>query len=498
MNATRASLPRFPNALARWPGRLLTPLFVTVAGALLGEQYVYPNKRVVPVIVGLLIAGLAWRVGMIAGLGVLVMTLPYPRGTVFGNTNLALILILLIIWLLRVTQGQSAPPRRTPVDGPILCLLIMYVLSFYNVHDAELLHAGLANLELFVGAVLMFHLIVNNVKRPQDLERLHNFMLISAAGIFVLAIYELNHPAAIFIPGWIDFSSTVGSEFNTRNVRVGSAFHDYELLSEFCALTLVLGVFVFVRARSIGRRLVYGLFVALNVFVLFTTVTRGAILALGPGLLFLLWSVRRHLRFVPFTIATVTGVCAILATNFFVSHYTRSGDMFARLANTRLVSGWIPDDRVGTWQNAVGRALVHPVLGCGPTYAPIPGWDIWWPHNVYLYYANIIGFPGLLFFLWLLVKLFRMTRPSTDRLTHPNYAEAYLIIMRTQFIVFVVNEFKIDYLRNNIYLFQVWVMFAVWTAAYGITRAARAAAPVTLPAPAPAPMPAAALSAAAR
>ena len=43
----------------------------------------------------------------IPGLGVLVMTLPYPRGTAFGNTNLALILILLVIWLLRVTQRQS-------------------------------------------------------------------------------------------------------------------------------------------------------------------------------------------------------------------------------------------------------------------------------------------------------------------------------------------------------------------------------------------------------
>ena len=493
MNATRASLSRFPIALSRWPGRLLGPLFVAVVGVVLGEQYVYPNKRVLPVIIGLLIAGLAWRVGMVAGLGVLVMALPYPRGTVFGNTNLALILILLIIWLLRITQRQSPPPRRSPVDLPIAGLLIMYTVSFYNVHGSYWIVRGLQSAELFLGAVLMFYLIVNNVRRPEDLERFHQFMLISATSVFALAVYEVNHPASIFIRGWLDFSSTVGTEFNTRNVRVGSAFHDYELLSEYCAITMLLAIFMLVRARSVGRRTVYGLFLALNTFVLFTTVTRGAVMALAPGVLYLLWIVRRHIRFVPFTIVAVSLITVFVSMNFFVAHYTRSGDMIARLSETRLVGGWMPEDRAETWRNAVGRAMVHPLIGVGPTYAPLPGWPFWWPHNVYLYYANIIGFPGLMFFLWLLAKLFRITRPATDRLTHPDYAQAFLIIARTQFIVFAINEIKIDYLRNPIYMFPVWVLFAMWTATSMVarTQAAPAAAPA-LSAPATAPLPAAA------
>src|SRR5262245_31527053 len=114
-------------------GRLLNVLLVVAGGVLLGQQYVHPNKRVLPVLVGLIASGLAWRVGMVAGLGVLMVALPFPRGTVFGNTNLALILILLVIWLLRITQRQSPPPRRSPFDVPIVGLLIMYVLSFYNV-----------------------------------------------------------------------------------------------------------------------------------------------------------------------------------------------------------------------------------------------------------------------------------------------------------------------------------------------------------------------------
>ena len=482
MRSTDTTLSRFPSTLLELPGKLLGALLVAITGVVLGQQYVNPNRRVLPVLVGLVVTGLAWRVGMLAGLGVLVLALPFPRGTIFGNTNLALILLLLVIWLLRVSQRQSPLPHRSPVDVPIVGLLIMYMLSFYNVRGDFFMVRGLQNFELFVGTVLMFYLIINNVRTNQDLERLHHFMLISAASIFLVALYELNHPAAVFIRGWIDFTATIGTEFNTRNVRVGSMFHDYELLSEYCAITLLLGMFVFLRARTPGRRLIYTLFLLLNVFIMFTTVTRGAIVALAMGLVYLLWIVRRHIKFVPFVIVSVATVVGFLTMNFYVAHFTRSGDMIKRFMETRIVQGWMPDTRAETWHNAWGRALAHPILGSGPSFADIPGWHFWWPHNVYLYYANIIGFTGLLFFLWLLGRCLYLTRTPTDDLRDPDYARAYLIICRIQIVVFMINEFKIDYLRNNIYLFPVWVMIAVWVATAMVARSNAAAA--ALPAPA--------------
>ena len=35
--------------------------------------------------------------------------------------------------------------------------------------------------------------------------------------------------------------------------------------------------------------------------------------------------------------------------------------------------------------------------------------------------------------------------------------------------MFMLNELKIDYLRNPIYQFQVWQFFGTWTAAYLIS-----------------------------
>ena len=51
----------------------------------------------------------------------------------------------------------------------------------------------------------------------------------------------------------------------------------------------------------------------------------------------------------------------------------------------------------------------HPILGQGPYYGEIPGYEAWWPHNLYLFVANLVGYPGLLFFLIILYGLWVYT-----------------------------------------------------------------------------------------
>lgn len=457
-------------------GRAVGGLLAMAVGVLLGVQYWFPNKRVVPVLVGIVLSGIAWRLRVAEGLGILALALPYPRGTVFGNTNLAFILLLLVFWFVRISLRQTPPPRRTPVDLPIVALFISYVVSFHNVTNATNLTAGLQNFELFIACLCMFYLIVNNVRTSADLVRLHQYQMVGALSVFLLAIYELNHPASPFIRGWLDFTTTVGSEFNEHNIRVGASFHDYELLAEFCGLMLLLGVFLLARARTLLRRTLLSAFLILNVFVLFTTVTRGGFIALGVAVPWLLFQLRRRIRFQQLVMAAGAAALLGVGMNAFVAGFTRSGDVFARLSETKVVNGWVPDSRAGIWQNAFQRALVHPLIGQGPCYAPLPPYENTWPHNVYLYFANIVGFVGLAFFLLLLVRLWGMTRAPVDDLRHERYADAYLVIARAQLLLFIVDEVKIDYLRNPIYQFEVWFFFGVWAAAGFVSRAERAEA----------------------
>jgi hypothetical protein len=439
-------------------------------GVLLGIQYWTPNKRVIPVIVSLLVFGIAWRLDMVAALSVLVFLLPYPKGTVFGSTNIAFILLIFLIWLLRVSLRMSPRARSSPVDLPIFLLVLWYILSFYNVRDAVALAAAFQNFALFLSCLLLFYMLVNNIRTQQDLKRLHVAQLVTALLVFLVAAIEARTAGKVIIPGVLDFHGTMGSNFNTRDVRVGASFRDFELLSEYCGISLLLALFLWVRAKSQTQRVVLSLFALFNIYTMFTTVTRGIIVSLGVVLPYLFYVIRRHLNPVKFITAATTIAVLAIGMNWFVSTYTNTGDVFLRMGETKVVHGVVPEARAGPWLNAWRRALVHPILGQGAYYTEMEGYELVWPHNVYLYIANLIGFPGLLFFLALLFGLARILRPVVDDLRHASYADAYLIIARIQLFMFALNELKIDYLRNPIYIFQVWMWFGTWTAAYLVSR----------------------------
>jgi hypothetical protein len=418
----------------------------------------------------MLVFGVAWRLSMAAAVNVLVFLLPYPKGTVFGSTNLAFIMIVFVIWLLRLSLRTAAPARSSPLNLPILGMLLWAVLSFYNIRSDFALERALQNFESFVACVVLYYLIVNCVRTQVDLERLHSAQMITALGVFFVATWELHNPGRILIPGLLDFTGTLGNDFNTRNVRVGASFRDYELLSEYCGIMFLFTLFQLMRAKSQTRRALLGLFCLFNVYTLFTTVTRGVIVSLVAALPYVFFVVRRRMNPVRFVAAVSVILMLGIGMNFLVAHYTNSGNMFERLGETRVVHGIVPEARAAPWTNAWKRALVHPILGQGPYYDELPGYEYWWPHNVYLFIANLYGFPGLGFYLMLLGGLVMLLRPVVDDLQHESYADAYLIVARAQLFLFMLNELKIDYLRNAIYQFQVWQFFGMWTAAYLVSR----------------------------
>lgn len=463
-----------PTTPKRWRedpiGRAITLLMTAVFGVLLGIQYWTPNKRVIPVVAALVVFGVAWRLSMVAAVNLLVLLLPYPKGTVFGSTNLALIMLVFVIWLLRLSLKMSPPARSSPMNIPILGLLLWYILSFYNVRSDLALGFALQNFGLFAACIVMYYLIINNIRTQKDLEQLHLAQMVTALGVFLVASWELHNPGKVLIPGLLDFGSTAGNDFNTHNVRVGGSFRDYELLSEYCGVMLLLTFFQFFRARSQTRRVLFGLFGLFNLYTMFTTVTRGIIIALMGALPYLFYVIRRRLNLVKLMTAVAVILVASFGMNSLVAKYTNSGDMFERLGTTKVVHGIVPEAREAPWTNAWKRALVHPILGQGPYYGEMPGYELWWPHDVYLYIANLVGFPGLGFFIMILAGLFVILRPRVDDMNHESYADAYLILARTQLIVFMLNELKIDYLRNPIYQFQVWQLFGTWTAAYMVSK----------------------------
>jgi O-antigen ligase len=449
---------------------------VVAVGIVLGMQYIAPDKRVLAVSAALVVAGIAWRLDLVSAIGLLLLILPFPRSNVYGSTNVAFILLLLILWMLRVSQGHAERPRRTAFDAPIIALLIAFLISFYNVEPKNMRYA-LANYATLFSGISMFYLIISNVRSSRDLERLLGFQLITVTVVCLIAVWELNHPGGVLIPGWIDFHATVGQALNTRNVRVGGPFFDFELLSEYCAISIMLVLFLLLRARSVARRVVLTGILMLVAFIQFATVTRGGIIALMLGLVFLVWLLRKRVQFVPLVIAVSVAVALFLGMNWYVANFTRSGNLLERVLDPQTfeTEHGMPLNRAKIWTQGFERMMRHPIIGHGPYYDVERGTTFWyWPHNGYLFVGNLVGIVGLVIYLWLLVMLWRRTHPGNHSFDDPDYATAFLVFAHAQLFVFLVDQFKIDFMRNSIYTLHVFVMFGILAATATIARQNRA------------------------
>jgi hypothetical protein len=473
-----------PDEGPDWIARLFGLAVLIVAGVMIGMQYVAPDKRTLTVAVAFLLFGIAWRMDLISALGVLLIASPFPRITVFGSSNVVMVLAIAVIWLLRVTLRRSPPAHGSPVDLPLVCLLMAFVVSFYNIESVPVLWRALENFAGLLACVAMFYLILNMMKTPEDLHRLHLFQAGSIALVAFVCLYELLNPTGTLVPGWIEFHHAPRSQaINTHNLRIGGPFTDFELLSEYFAVSMMLLVLLLMRARAVMAKVLLTATLVLCWVLTFATVTRGGLLSFALGLLYLAWLMRRRLNIVRLGVIGAALVASFVIVNSAVSNFTLAGNMLARFLDPQTVQfqGYMPVSRASIWAQAFERMMRHPIIGHGPVYTLEKGLDFWyWPHNGYLYIGNLVGFAGLGIFLWLMARLWILSRPVARDLHDPNYARAFMVIGHVQLFVFLIDQVKIDFMRNSIYPYQIWFMFASIAAAYRLSRS-----PAAAPAPEP-------------
>jgi O-antigen ligase len=253
-------------------------------------------------------------------------------------------------------------------------------------------------------------------------------------------------------------------------IRVGGPFKDYELVAEFFAMNAPIIFFMMSRARRLLTRSIYALLLVADIVMLFSTITRGAFISLSIGLIYMAWTCRRDLPFVRLATIASGFVALILVVDFLVARYTITGSLLGRMLQTTFESGIVPENRVLAWGGAVSRALEHPIIGHGP------GWDFskgleadLWPHNVYLFYFNITGLFGLFAFLFLLWRLWKASSIAFgSSVLRSAYPDALLLVLNVSFFIFVIDQIKIDYPRNDLYMYFVWIVFGLIAATRNI------------------------------
>jgi O-antigen ligase len=155
--------------------------------------------------------------------------------------------------------------------------------------------------------------------------------------------------------------------------------------------------------------------------------------------------------------------------------------LFMRLAGTQIERG-VPDTRVDAWGDILRRIPEHLWIGHGPAYSTEGSQlsSFVWPHSAYLFYLYTTGILGLVAWLWILGKLAWITLPGWRvDFKNASLATATRAVVHVQLFIFAVAQSRSDHQRGNVYLYVMWILFAlavIATRLYREQRQARRAA----------------------
>lgn len=465
----KAYIPRDQgdSFLKRHLPNLKTLALILIVGVVLGTQIFNPNKRTIEAIAGLILLLILWRFSTIAALWMLLISYPFPFAISWGTSNEIFMLMITLVVLLRISAGDFKLTFDRKIRLPLILIAASYLISFKNVTPG-LMHLSLVSTFNFLAAATFMVLIINFIDNEEKLRKTLNIMMISAALFIAFTIFEMLFPGKTLIPNWLYTQHK--AKLIMRDIRMGGPFHDYELAAEFFTLNAFFIFFMYIRSKRITLRVLFGIFLLVDLFMMFTTITRGAIFSLIAGTIYLLFLSRKDINIVRFTYIVVGLTVTLVVMEYVVANYTTSGSLFERVVNTTFRKGLVPDNRWGAWEEAYIRGMKNPIFGQGP------GWDFaggfsgaMWPHCLFLFYFNITGLFGLLTFIFLIYRLIKATVSGLKAsiLTSP-FPEALMKIMHVLIAIFLFDQIKIEYLRNSRYTYFIWFFFGLIIATHNI------------------------------
>lgn len=448
-----------------------TLVLITVFGIVAGTQIAGPKKRVIESIVGLVIIAVLWNFSTFASLSFIILMYPFPFATSIGSSNLIIVVAIFIIYLIRVSAKVETIRSDRNYNFPIALLVFSYLLSFYNFEvTAYRLQMSFQHTTNFFAAIIFFYMIINFINSEKRLNYTVKIMMGTTALVIVFTLFELFLPGKALIPGWLYKKRLTGLVL--QNIRMGGPFLDYELLAEFAALNAPLIFYMVLRSRRLLFKALFSILLVADLFVLLSTMTRGAFISLSVGLVYLVIISRRDLNIIRLTLILGTLSIIVVIMEGLVAKYTISGSMFTRLVGTTFTRGIIPDTRSQGWFIAWRRAMKYPIFGHSPGWDFSKGFDYeFWPHSCYLYYLNITGFFGLFTFFFFIYRIFRATLPGIkSSLVSSSFAAGLMKIFHVCLIIFLLDQIKIEYLRNLNYIFFIWLLFGIIAATNNIIR----------------------------
>lgn len=316
-------------------------------------------------------------------------------------------------------------PQYRPRFSKILWALVAYfsILVLSSVFGANTYHSFWSNYERMAGVISLLHyftflfIAVNVLKTKKDWYLFFDFSIIVSV---LEALYGLGQ--FVGIQAWI----------HGGGARVDGTIGNASFLAGYLLINALFAFWLMLEKENLGWRIFYAAAIVLNIFILYESQTRGALLALLAGIfilaMFFIFASRQSLAQLPLRQPLrlkkyVIGTLGLLILGVGIiwlnrdSHFVTSRPTLKRMTHISLQEA-TSQTRLMAWQMTFKGFVERPIFGWGPenyyivfnkyynpNLYPVESWFDR-SHNAYLDVLINTGIVGLITYLSVFVLAF--------------------------------------------------------------------------------------------
>ena len=330
---------------------------------------------------------------------------PLARGSVQGWSVSVIHLITLIAltaFLLEKSLAWNWKWINTPLDKPILCLLLLcFLSSIFSLHR----YTSIWSLILLLNYLTIYYLVIHTIRTRTQFRQLIYLVIGVATFLSIFGLFK-----------WIGANPFLWWEYPDLKYSadfLSATYGNHNHLAGYMemAIPLLLGLFL-IGFR--GEKLLFLIFLTfLMLTALILSLSRGGWIGSLIGLLFMALALvtDRHFRNKRL-IAALTG--GFLAVAFIVLASTPVVERIRTIEQKEEIPNL--SARVTVWKGVAQMIQDHPLLGTGPgTFAAVftqyqpPGFACryFMAHNDYLHITSETGLPIIAIVVWMIIALYR-------------------------------------------------------------------------------------------
>lgn len=307
----------------------------------------------------------------------------------------SIIVLMYIYWFYKMMKGRGVRLYIGKSSNPVFFLLVW---SMFAIVPSVSKLSSIYGVFLLAKAILLYFYIINNVTTKKKLIVIVNVLIIIFAVQATIGVLQKinKHSIGLYFFGERKMS------FDEDLDRIRGTLGFPNMYGTFLAFLFPMVISMIIYTRNKLKRALYLIFATIGIAALYLSLSRQSWLGFSFSILVMVFLLIRRTKL---DLSKITPVLIVILLIICF------GAIFWDKIMLRLNTGGQGEYRLLMINIALQILQSHPILGVGLFNYQFHSFSIfsfWQPvHNTYLRLACETGLPGLFFYLWFLLLLFK-------------------------------------------------------------------------------------------